>query len=117
MCPKYRRRVLGGRVAVRLRELIGQKAAEKGWEVIAFEVMLDHVHLFARHGPKASAAYVANKFNGSASRVLRSEFPRLKSQRPTLWSSSFSVASVGAVTAGMVEKYISTQRERSRTKK
>lgn len=91
--------------------------AERGWEVIALEVMPDHVHLFARHGPKASASYVANQFKGSASRVLRSEFPRLKSQRPTLWSSSFSVASVGAVSADMAEKDISTQRERSRTKK
>ncbi|GAB3969791.1 hypothetical protein GCM10029978_041860 [Actinoallomurus acanthiterrae] len=32
--PKYRRRVLGGRAVVRLRELIEQKAAEKGWEII-----------------------------------------------------------------------------------
>ena len=29
-CPKYRRRVLGGRVAARLRELIEQKATERG---------------------------------------------------------------------------------------
>ena len=29
-CPKYRRRVLGGRVVARLRELIEQKATERG---------------------------------------------------------------------------------------
>jgi REP-associated tyrosine transposase len=85
-CPKYRRRVLGGRVAVRLRELIEAKAAEKGWEIIA-------------------------------TRVLRSEFPHLKSQMPTPWSSSFFVASVGAVSADTVEKYINTQWERPWTKK
>jgi putative transposase len=45
-CAKYRRRVLGGRVAVRLRELIERKATEKGWEIIAREVMPDQVHLF-----------------------------------------------------------------------
>ena len=55
-CPKYRRRVLDGRVAVRLRELIEAKAAEKGWEIIALEVMPDHVHLFVKHEPKASAS-------------------------------------------------------------
>jgi putative transposase len=116
-CPKYRRRVLGGRVAVRLRELIEAKAAEKGWEIIALEVMPDHVHLFVKHGPKASASYVANQFKGFTSRVLRSEFPHLKSQMPTLWSSSFFVASVGAVSADTVEKYINTQWERPWTKK
>ena len=36
---------------------------------------------------------------------------------PTLWSSSFFVASVGAVSADTVEKYIDTQWERPGTKK
>lgn len=70
-CPKYRRRVLGGRVAVGLRELIEAKAAEKGWEIIALEVMPDHVHLFVRHEPKASASYVAYQVKGYTSRVRR----------------------------------------------
>ena len=45
-CPKYRRPVLVGRVAERLRELLGAKCAEHGWTVEALEVMPDHVHLF-----------------------------------------------------------------------
>ena len=111
-CPKYRRRVLGGRVAARLRELIEQKATERGWEIIAVEVMPDHVHLFVKHEPKASASYVANQFKGYTSRVLREEFPHLRSRMPTLWSSSFFVASVGAVSADTVQRYIDTQWER-----
>jgi putative transposase len=108
-CPKYCRRVLGGRVAVRLRELIEAKAAEKGCEIIALEVMPDHVHLFVTREPKASASYVANQFKGFTSRVLREEFAHLKSRMPTLWSSSFFVASVASDT---VEAYINTQWER-----
>ena len=111
-CPKYRRRVLGGRVAARLRELIEAKATERGWEIIAGEVMPDHVHLFVKHEPKASASYVANQFKGYTSRVLREEFPHLRSRMPTLWSSSFFVASVGAVSADTVARYIDTQWER-----
>lgn len=111
-CPKYRRRVLDGDVAMRLRELIEHKAAEKGWEIIALEVAPDRVHLFVKHEPKASASYVANQFKGFTSRVLREEFPHLKSRMPTLWSSSFFVASVGVVTADMIEQYINTQWER-----
>jgi hypothetical protein len=45
-CPKFRRWVLGGRVAARLRELIEQKATEWGWEIVAVEVMPDRVRLF-----------------------------------------------------------------------
>ncbi|MGY1498029.1 IS200/IS605 family transposase [Streptomyces sp. QTS52] len=111
-CPKYRRPVLGGRVAERLDELIRAKADERGWEIISLEVMPDHVHLFLKHDPKSSASYVANQFKGFTSRVLRFEFPHLKSRMPTLWSSSYFVASVGAVSADALEEYISTQWER-----
>ena len=110
-CPKYRRRVLGGRVAARLRELIEAKATERGWEIIAGEVMADHVHLVVKHEPKASASYVVNQFEGYTSRVLREEFAQLRSRMPTLWS-SFFVASVGAVSADTVQRYIDTQWER-----
>lgn len=116
-CSKYRRRVLGGRVGVRLRELIEARAAEKGWRVVSLEVMPDHVHVFVRHGPKASASYVANQFKGYTSRVLREEFPHLRSRMPTLWSSSFFVASVGAVSADTVQDYIDTQWERPGSQK
>ncbi|MEU6013700.1 IS200/IS605 family transposase [Streptomyces sp. NPDC047515] len=115
-CPKYRRPVLDGQVAVRLRELLEQKAAERGWEITVLEVMPDHVHLFVKHDPKSSASYVANQFKGFTSRVLREEFPHLKSKLPTLWSSSYFAASAGTVPAETVLKYIETQRERPRQK-
>jgi putative transposase len=59
---------------------------------------------------------VANQFKGYTSRVLREEFPHLRSRMPTLWSSSFFVASVGAVSADTVQRYIDTQWERPWTK-
>jgi putative transposase len=46
-CPKYQRRVLGGRVASRLGELLEQMAGEYGWQIVAKEVP-DHVHPFAK---------------------------------------------------------------------
>jgi putative transposase len=111
-CPKYRRPVLGGEVAVRLRELTGHKAAEHGGDVIALEVMPDHVHLFVKHDPEASASYVANQFKGHTSHALRSGFPYLRSRLPTLWSKSCFAASAGAVSAAPVRRYIDTQYER-----
>lgn len=112
-CSKYRRPVFCGRVAQRLEELVRSKADERGWEIIAVEVMPDQVHLFVKHDPKVSASYVANQFKGYTSRVLRAEFPHLGSKLPTLWSSSYFAASVGDVNADAVQRYIDTQWERS----
>jgi putative transposase len=115
-CPKYRRPVLGGRVAERLEELIRVRAHERGWEIVTLEVLPDHVHLLVKHDPKSSASHVANQFKGFTSRVLREEFPHLKSRLPTLWSSSYFAASDGAVNAATIQRYIDTQRERPWTK-
>ncbi|GAA3254577.1 IS200/IS605 family transposase [Streptomyces labedae] len=111
-CPKYRRPVLAGQVAARLEELVRQKADERVWEIVTLDVKPDHVHLFVRHDPKSSASYVVNQFKGFTSRALREEFPHLRSQLPTLWSSSYFAASAGAVSAGTVRRYIDTQWER-----
>ncbi|WP_433463864.1 IS200/IS605 family transposase [Spirillospora sp. CA-128828] len=111
-CPKYRRPVLGGQVAARLEELIRAKAAEHDWEIIALEVMPDHVHLSVKAHTKDSPSRIANQFKGFTSRVLREEFPHLRSRLPTLWSSSYFVATVGAVSQDTVRRYIDTQWER-----
>ncbi|MEU4536027.1 IS200/IS605 family transposase [Streptosporangium sp. NPDC023825] len=111
-CPKYRRPVLGGRVKGRFGELICAKADERGRQVVAFEVMSDQVRLFVRPRPKNSPSYVASRFTGFASHRLRAEFAHLRSQLPTLWSRSSFVATVGAVSADTVRRYIETQYER-----
>ncbi len=77
-CPKYRRRVLGGWVARRLDELIEQIADEHGWQIVAHEVMPDHVHLFVRVGPADAPAAVVRAFKGRTARVLRQEIPHLR---------------------------------------
>lgn len=111
-CPKYRRPVLTGTVATRCEDLIRAKCAEHDWPIVALEIMPDHVHLFVKAHPKHSPSYVANQLKGVTSRHLRQEFPHLRSRLPTLWSRSFFVASVGAVSAATVRRYIDTQYER-----
>lgn len=50
-CFEYRRRVLGGRIETRLKELIREVIAEKGAWLVELEVMPDHVHLLVEVGP------------------------------------------------------------------
>lgn len=97
-CPKYRRWILGGRVAARCDELLEQVASEHGWQIVAKkEVMPDHVHLFVRVGPTDAPAMVVRAFKGRTTRVLRDEFPYLRRFAKVLWSPSYFAASVGYV--------------------
>ncbi|GAB3140368.1 IS200/IS605 family transposase [Micromonospora sonneratiae] len=111
-CPKYRRPVLTGMVAQRCEELIRAKCGEHDWQIMALEVMPDHVYLFVKAHPKDSPAHIANQIKGFTSRVLREEFASLRSRLPTLWSRSYFAATVGSVSAETVRRYIDTQYER-----
>lgn len=109
-CPKYRRPVLAGRVAARLAELIRKKADERGWKILSLDVLAGQV---VKHDSKSSASYVASQYQGFTSRVLRAEFAHVRSRLPTLWSVSYVVATVGAVSAEAVREYLDTQWERA----
>jgi putative transposase len=104
-CLKYRRQVLGGRAAARCGEMVGQIAAEHGWEIVA-EVMPDHVHLFVRVGPTDASAAVVQAFTGRTARVLRAEYLYLRRFAKVLWSPSYFAASVGYVSESTARRYI-----------
>ena len=109
-CPKYRRPVLDLPVAQRLKDVLESVCAEHQWVIHALEVMPDHVHLFIESDPIYSVAEIVNRLKGASSRILRSEFPGLRSRLPTLWSRSYYAGSVGAVSEAVVRRYIESQK-------
>lgn len=109
-CPKYRRKVLVGEVAEELRRLLLQKAQDLSVTIRALEIMPDHVHLFIESDPTEAPQRLANQFKGYTSRVLREEFPQLRSRLPSLWSRSYYVGSVGYVSEATVRRYIEMQK-------
>lgn len=111
-CPKYRRLVLVGDVADRLRVLLSEKSAELGMEFHDLEVMPDHIHRFVESDPTRCVAEIVNRLKVYTSRVLRDEFPTLRSRLPTLWSRSYYAGKVGPVSAETVERYIAEQKRK-----
>ena len=109
-CPKYRRKVLTDAVAERLKELLYKKAAELHCTVKALEVLPDHLHLFVDCPPTLAPQQLANQFKGYTSRVLRDEFPHLRSRLPSLWSRSYYVGSAGHVSTETIQNYIEQQK-------
>lgn len=79
-CPKYRRPVLVDGVDVRLKEILLEKAAELDVKILSMEIMPDHVHLFISFDPRLMLHKIIKILKGSSSRILREEFPSLKSR-------------------------------------
>ena len=107
-CPKRRRKVLVGAVRERLIELINSKTHELAWDVIALEVMPEHVHLFIGVDPDVSPTQVMHRLKGFTAKVLRDEFPQLR-KLPSLWTRSFFVSTAGNVSTKKIEDYIQAQ--------
>ena len=79
---------------VRLKEIIAEVVAEKGSWMIELETMPDHVHLLVEVDPQYGVHKLVKAIEGRSSRVLREEFPWLKSRLPSLWTNSYFVATV-----------------------
>ena len=109
-CPKYRRPVIEGDVADRLTQLIREVTAERNCNLIELETMPDHVHLLVECDPQYGIHRLVKQIKGRSSRVLRQEFPSLKSRLPTLWTNSYFVATVGGATLEVVKQYVENQR-------
>lgn len=109
-CPKYRRKVLVDGVDVELKNIILKIAEEKDIEVKALEIMPDHVHMLISFDPRQPLHELIKHFKGESSRILRDQFPWLKSRIPTLWTRSYFCCTVGHISEDVVQRYIEEQK-------
>jgi putative transposase len=109
--PKYRKKVLSGAVAVRVRDLLRQIAMEHELEIISGKVAGDHVHLFIGYRPTQQISQMVQWLKGISSRMLLQEFPHLRKQfwGRHVWARGYLAVSSGRITDEMVQQYIEEQ--------
>jgi putative transposase len=100
----------GQRVDVRLKEIITAASLELQAAVIEMEIMPDHVHLLVEVDPQFGIHRLVKQLKGRSSRLLREEFPVLKSHMLTLWTGSFFVSTVGGAPLEIIKQYIENQK-------
>jgi putative transposase len=109
--PKYRKPVLRGEVAIRLRDLVREICKSYDIEIIQGHVRPDHVHLLLSVPLTMSPSRVMNAIKGkSANRLLR-DFRTLNRQfwGRHLWARGYFCATSGNVTDEVLKKYIHDQ--------
>lgn len=111
-CPKYRRKVLTRPIDERLKEIIQSVAEETRSTILEMEVMPDYVHILCEADPQYGIAPFVRLVKGRSSRLLREEFPKLKSRLPTLWTNSVFCATVGGAPLTSIKQYIENQKNR-----
>ena len=84
--------------------------AELDATLLESEVMPDHVHILVEVDPQFGIHRLVKALKGRSSRLLRSEFPWLKSRLPTLWTNSYFVSTTGGVPLSVIMQYIENQK-------
>ena len=109
--PKYRKRVLKGAIAERLKEMFYQCACVNKWEISELNIQPDHVHMMVQIKPDVSVSRAVQLFKGGSSRLIRKEFPELEEflWGDSFWGDGYFAETVGQVNEDKIRQYIKNQ--------
>ena len=109
--PKYRKRILTGKVAERTKDLLRQICMKHEVHIISGKIVADHVHMFVSYKPQLALSKLVQYLKGGSSRILFEEFGYLKKQLwgRHLWARGYMAISSGNITDELIQKYIEEQ--------
>jgi len=112
--PKYRKRALQGKIAIRLKNLKYEACKMNGWRISEVSIQGDHIHIVVHIPPHSSVGEVVQIFKGGASRILRKEYPELEEflWGDSIWADGHFAETVGQVNEEIVKKHIRKQRSK-----
>jgi len=110
--PKYRKRVLEGKIAARLEAVLRQACEVNDWYLHELSIQPDHVHLLLQTHARESVARVVQRLKGGTSKIIRSEFPELVEflWGKSFWSVGYFAETVGKLEESVIRRYIREQR-------
>lgn len=100
-------------IETRLRAAIWDVLDETGSWPIEMEVMPDHVHLLVEVDPLFQFHGLVKVMKGRsrrAARLLRQEFPVLKTRLSIFWTDCYFVATVGGAPLSVITRYVENQK-------
>jgi putative transposase len=105
---KYRKPVLRGDIAVRLRNPIREICKSNDVEITKGHISKDHVHVFVSVPPHISVSQLVKLLKGKTSRKLMMEYKSISRAfwGRHIWARGYFVASSGNVTDEVIIKYI-----------
>ena len=114
--PKYRYRILEGKVAIEVSNCIRAFSEQKDCEIVELNVRADHVHLLVMVPPKISISDYTGMIKGRTAIRVFNKFKELKSKPywgNKFWSRGYCVDTVG-LDSEMIRKYVKHQEQKER---
>jgi len=95
--PKYRRKVLYGKLRRRIGPLLRELCLQKGVELLEGNAPMDHVHMVLRVPPKYSIAMTVGCLKGKSAIRIHRELMRTRGTLfgRSFWARGYCVSTVG----------------------
>ena len=114
--PKYRYKILEGKIALKVENCIRAFSEQKDVEIIELNVQIDHVHILAMIPPKLSISDYVGIIKGRTAIRIFNEFKKLKEQKywgNHFWTRGYCVDTVG-LDEEMIRKYVKYQDDKDK---
>ena len=113
--PKYRRKVMYGKVKKDVQEIIKTLCEYKKVKITAGAVCVDHVHLCIELPPKYSVSSFMGYLKGKSALMIFARHPEFKTRGDKeFWARGYYVETIGNIDESTVKGYIEKQTEESR---
>ena len=113
--PKYRRKVMYGKLREDVREVIKKVCTMEGIDIIDGAVCSDHVHLYVSIPPKLSLSNAMSRLKGKTALMLFDRHPEYRDKyNRHFWARGYYVETVGQVNEEVIKRYIREQEESDR---
>ena len=113
---KYRRKVLDDAISDRAKEIFLYISPKYGISLEEWNHDLDHVHIMFRAKPDTGISRFINAYKSASSRLLKKEYPQIRSRlwKEYFWSRSFCLLTAGGAPVEVIREYIESQGEGGR---
>jgi len=108
--PKYRRKIIYGKIKSDIGKILRMLCDRKGVEIIEVECCIDHVHMLVRIPPKYSVSEIVGYLKGKSSLMIFERHANLKYKYGNrhFWCRGYYVDTIGK-NAKKIEEYIRNQ--------
>lgn len=109
--PKYRKRVLTGKVKDRIEQLFHECAEMNQFEIMELSIQPDHIHILLSAKPRYSPSQIVQFVKGGSSYQIRREFPELQEflWGDSFWADGYFVSTRSVVSESVIRNYIKNQ--------
>ena len=108
--PKYRRKVIYGKIKVDIGKILRKLCEHKGVEILEANACLDHIHMLVSIPPKLSVSNFMGYLKGKSSLMIFDKHANLKYRygNRQFWCKGYYVDTVGR-NKKIIEEYIKNQ--------